>query len=64
MNPKSKPDADEQDVHEHQPKYQFVGFGGYGKDRRMLAISSHYFDTVFEVLGLKKKPKHRSEGEG
>jgi hypothetical protein len=63
MNPKSKLDQDVQETREPEKKYKFVGFGGYGRDGRLLAISSHYFDAAFELIDLKKKTKHRSEGQ-
>jgi hypothetical protein len=69
MNVKSKYDQDEPELREPKQKFMFLGYGGYNtRGGGQLGVgqtirSPHFFDSIFEMIGLKKKPKHRSEGE-
>jgi hypothetical protein len=70
MNPKSKYDQSEPEIPEPKKKYMFLGYGGYNSrgggqlfDGGGISRSPNFFEPVFEMLGLKKKPHHRSEGE-
>ncbi|HTX92140.1 MAG TPA: hypothetical protein VMC09_13080 [Anaerolineales bacterium] len=69
MNVESKYDAGQGEAPEPKKKYMFLGYGGYnsrgGGQLEVGAISRspHFFDAVFEALGLKKKIRRCSEGE-
>ena len=68
MNVKSKYDSDESESRPAKKQFMFLGYGNYNSrggtglfDGGGMLRSSHYFDIIFEKLGLKKKPRYRSE---
>ena len=70
MNVKSKYEQSDPETEEPKKKYMFLGYGSYNARGQGampgdggLIRSPHFFDSVFEMLGLKKKPRQRSEGE-
>ena len=70
MNVKSKFDSDEPQSRPPKKKFMFLGYGNYNSrggtglfDGGGMIRSASYFEIIFEKLGLKKKPRHRSEGE-
>ena len=68
MNVKSKYD-DSDAVREPKKKYIWLGYGqnsqagGGARGQPGWVWDTHTFDIILEKLGLKKKTKHRSEGE-
>jgi hypothetical protein len=63
MNVKSKDDPDESESKPPKKQFMFLGYGNYNSrggaslfDVGGLVRSPHYFDIIFEKLGLKKKP--------
>ena len=69
MNVKSKY-MDEPEVTEPKKEFMFLGYGNYSSrggpglfDGGGMIRSPRYFDAIFEMLHLKKKPHLRSEGE-
>jgi hypothetical protein len=71
MNIKSKFDQQESENKEPKKKYMFLGYGGYNARGQGgppggeggLIRSPHFFDSIFEMIGLKKKSRQRSEVE-
>jgi len=71
MNVKSKDDTDADQARQPKKKYMWLGYGEYSNltgvaPGRLLdggmARSPNFFDAIFEMLGIKKKVKRRSEG--
>jgi hypothetical protein len=71
LNVKSKYDQNEPETRKPKKKYMFLGYGGYNARGQGgqpggevgLIRSPHFFDSIFEMIGLKMKPRKRPEGE-
>lgn len=76
MNVHSKYDTDESEIKPQKPRYLKIGYGGpntggrsgFGVDGALgvqvqLPAAPGLFDSIFEVLGVKKKKRRRSEGD-
>jgi hypothetical protein len=68
MNVKSKFDIDGDAVMQPKKQYMFLGYGNYNSrgglglfDGGGMLRSPHFFDAIFEKLGLKKKLRHRNK---
>ncbi len=70
MNVKSKFDTSDEGK-ESKKRYMYLGFSNAsqfgGANSRFRGPASfgnpHFFDLIFEKLGIKKKSRRRSEGE-
>jgi hypothetical protein len=71
MNVKSKDEPGADQARHPKKKYLWLGYGEYsnligvGPGRLLdggMARSPNFFDAIFEMLGMKKKVRRRSEG--
>ena len=69
MNVKSRFVQEEPEAREPKKSYIFLGYGGYNtRGGGQLGVGSYirsprFFDSIFEMISLKKKPKHRRKGK-
>ena len=72
MNVRSKQDEDPNQAKPLKKKYLWLGYGDYSNlggaaPGRLLdaglARSPDFLDSIMEALGVKKKKRHRSEGD-